>query len=453
MIADSHAVAPFRAIVLAAGEGTRMKSALPKVLHRIAGRAMVSHVLHALNDAGARQIVVVVGPERADVAAEALKSAPHAVVREQRDRLGTAHAVLSAREDIASDNADIMVAFGDTPLVAPETLVRLRAMLQGDVAVAVLGFEAANPFGYGRLVRVGDDLVAIREEKDASDAERQLTLCNAGLMALSGAHALDILERIKSNNLKGEFYLTDAVEIARELGLRAAVTTAPEAEVMGVNDRVQLAIAEGEIQRRLRQAAMLSGVTLQDPDSVYFSADTCLGRDVIVQPHVVFGPGVTVEDGALINAFSHLEGAVVRERAEIGPFARLRTGADIGPKAKIGNFVELKNTTMGPGAKANHLAYLGDGRVGAGANIGAGTIFCNYDGFGKAKTIVGDGAFVGSNSSLVAPVQIGEGAYIATGSVITADVPADALAVARSRQQEKTGWASAFRKKNAHRKK
>lgn len=453
MTADPHVVAPFRAIVLAAGEGTRMRSAMPKVLHRIAGRSMVSHVLHALNAAGARDTVVVVGPDRADVAQEARKVAPHSVVREQTERLGTAHAVLSARDDIASDNADIIVAFGDTPLVQPETLARLHAMLGDNVAVAVLGFEAENPFGYGRLVHEGADLLAIREEKDASAAERQITLCNAGLMALSGEHALNILDRIGPNNLKGEYYLTDAVEIARELGLKAAVTTAPESEVMGVNDRTQLALAELEIQRRLRRAAMLDGVTLQDPDSVYFSADTRLGRDVIVQPHVVFGPGVTVEEGAFINAFSHLEGAIVRAGAEIGPFARLRTGADVGPKAKVGNFVELKNTTMGPGAKANHLAYLGDGVVGAAANIGAGTIFCNYDGFGKAKTLIGKGAFVGSNSSLVAPVSIGDGAYIGTGSVITEDVPADALALARSRQIGKAGWASDFRQKNAAKKK
>ncbi len=449
----SHAVAPFRAIVLAAGEGTRMQSSLPKVLHRIAGRSMVSHVLHALEAAGARDVVVVVGPDRTDVADEARKVAPGAVLREQRERLGTAHAVLAAREDIATDNADIVVAFGDTPLIQPETLARLHGLLGGNVAVAVLGFEAANPFGYGRLVRHGEDLAAIREEKDADETERAITLCNAGLMALSGAHALSILERIEPNNAKGEFYLTDAVDIARGLGLRAAVTVAPEAEVMGVNDRAQLAVAEAEIQRRLRRAAMLGGATLQDPGSVYFSADTRLGRDVTVEPHVVFGPGVTVETGATIHAFSHLEGAVVREGADIGPYARLRPGADVGAKARVGNFVELKNTVMGAGAKANHLAYLGDGVVGEGANIGAGTIFCNYDGFGKAKTVIGKGAFVGSNSSLVAPVTLGDGAYIGTGSVITADVAPDALALARGRQVEKPGWAAEFRARNAGRKK
>lgn len=453
MTPPSHAVAPFRAIVLAAGEGTRMRSATPKVLHQIAGRSMVAHVLHALNNAGAHDLVVVVGPDRQDVAAEVHKHAPDAVLREQRERLGTAHAVLAAREDIASGNADLVVAFGDTPLIQPETLARLQGMLGDNVAVAVLGFEAEDPTGYGRLVRHGDELAAIREEKDASDAERAITLCNAGLMALAGEHALAILERIEANNAKGEYYLTDAVDIARQLGLKAAVTIAPESEVMGVNDRTQLAVAEAEIQRRLRRAAMLGGVTLQAPDSVYFSADTRLGRDVIVEPHVVFGPGVFVEDSVTIRAFSHLEGATVRQGAEIGPYARLRPGTDVGQKARIGNFVELKNTTMGPGAKANHLAYLGDGVVGANANIGAGTIFCNYDGFSKAKTIIGAGAFVGSNSALVAPVTLGDGAYIATGSVITADVSPDALAVARGRQVEKPGWAAEFRARNARRKK
>lgn len=443
----------FRAIVLAAGEGSRMKSATPKVLHAIAGRAMVSHVLHALNAAGAAHLVTVVGPDRHDVAAEARRVAPQAVIVEQRERLGTAHAVLAARDSIASDGANIVVAFGDTPLIQPETLARLHALLEGDVAVAALGFEAANPFGYGRLLRYGEELVAIREEKDASDDERRITLCNAGLMALSGAHALAILDRITPNNAQGEYYLTDAVAVARDMGLKAAVAVASEAEVMGVNDRRQLALAEATMQRRLRDAAMLAGVTLQDPSSTYLSVDTVLGRDVLIEPHVVFGPGVQVEDAATIRAFSHLEGARVRAGAEIGPFARLRTGADVGEKAKIGNFVELKNTVMGAGAKANHLAYLGDGEVGAGANIGAGTIFCNYDGFGKARTIVGAGAFVGSNSSLVAPVKLGEGAYIGTGSVITGDVAADALALARGRQVEKVGWAREFRAKNAHRKK
>ncbi|MFC0283334.1 bifunctional UDP-N-acetylglucosamine diphosphorylase/glucosamine-1-phosphate N-acetyltransferase GlmU [Camelimonas abortus] len=453
MTADIPQTAPFRAIVLAAGEGTRMLSATPKVLHRIAGRPMVSHVLAALQGAGARDIAVVVGPDRADVAAEAAKTAPGAVIVEQRERRGTAHAVLAAREWIAAGDGDLLVAFGDTPLVTPATLARLRGLIAGDVAVAVLGFEAANPAGYGRLLMEGEALVAIREEKDASAAERAVRLCNAGLMALSGARALQILERIQPNNASGEHYLTDAVAIARELGLAAAVATAAEGEVMGVNDRTQLAAAEAEIQRRLRRAAMLGGVTLQDPDSVYFSADTRLGRDVLVEPHVVFGPGVTVEDGAVIRAFSHLEGAVVRGGAEIGPFARLRPGADIGVAAKIGNFVEVKNTRVDAGAKANHLAYLGDGEVGAGANIGAGTIFCNYDGFGKAKTTVGAGAFIGSNSSLVAPVTVGEGAYVGTGSVVTEDVAPDALALARARQVAKPGWAAAFREKNAHRKK
>ncbi|GGC55523.1 bifunctional UDP-N-acetylglucosamine diphosphorylase/glucosamine-1-phosphate N-acetyltransferase GlmU [Chelatococcus reniformis] len=435
----------FKAVVLAAGEGTRMRSARPKVLHHVAGRSMVGHVLTALAAAGAADVSVVVGPDRDDVAAEVLAYAPHAHIHVQRERRGTAHAVLAAREDIGAGAADLVVAFGDTPLIYPETLARLRAQLHGDVAVAVLGFEAADPHGYGRLVRDGETLVAIREERDASPAERAIRLCNAGLMALSGAHAMSLLESIGNANAKGEFYLTDVVEIARARGLGCAVVVAPEDEVLGINDRLQLAAAEAALQARLRREAMLAGATLQAPETVFLSADTRLGRDVVVEPHVVFGPGVVVEDGAVIHAFSHLEGARLHRGAAIGPYARLRPGADVGEGARVGNFVELKNVSMGPGAKANHLAYLGDGSVGAGANIGAGTIFCNYDGFRKNRTTVGAGAFVGSNSALVAPVSIGDGAYVGTGSVVTDDVPADALAVARARQTVKADWAAAFR--------
>lgn len=423
-----------------------MRSALPKVLHAIAGRSMLGHVLAAVGEAGASRLAVVVGPDRDDVAEEARRAAPHAAIAVQRERLGTAHAVLAARRQL--DGADdLLVAFADTPLVAPETFARLRTLLTDRAGVAVLGFHAADPSGYGRLVTDADRLLAIREDKDASAAERAITLCNAGVMALSGRHARTILDRIGNANAKGEFYLTDAVEIARGMGLEAGVVVADEDEVMGVNDRVQLARAEQAMQARLRLAAMLGGATLVAPDTVFFSFDTRLGRDVLVEPHVVFGPGVTVEDGAVVHAFSHLEGARVGAGASVGPYARLRPGADLGEKARVGNFVEVKNTTLGARAKVNHLTYVGDASIGAAANVGAGTITCNYDGYRKHRTIIGAGAFIGSNSALVAPVSVGEGAFVASGSVVTGDVPADALAVARGRQEIKRGWAKAFREK------
>jgi bifunctional UDP-N-acetylglucosamine pyrophosphorylase/glucosamine-1-phosphate N-acetyltransferase len=329
--------------------------------------------------------------------------------------------------------------------VEAATFARLRAPLAEGAAVAVLGFEAADPAGYGRLLVEAGSLRAIREHKDASEAERAVTLCNAGLMALRGDRALPILERIGNANAQGEYYLTDAVEVAAAGGEACAVVTAPESEVQGVNDRVQLARAEAVMQDRLRRRAMREGVTLQAPETVFLQADTRFGRDVTVEPGVVFGPGVVVEDGAVIHAYSVLEGAVVGEGAQVGPFARLRPGARLGAGAKVGNFVEVKNSDLGPGAKVGHLTYLGDATVGAETNVGAGTITCNYDGFGKHRTVIGAGAFIGSNSSLVAPVRVGEGAYVGSGSVVTEDVPADALALGRGRQAVKPGWAAAFR--------
>lgn len=422
-----------------------MASAVPKVLHTVAGRSMLGHVLAAVGEAGATRVVIVVGPERDDVAAEARRHAPQASVAVQRERRGTAHAVLAVRDELIGD--DIVVCFADTPLVEGATLRRLRAALAGGSVLAVLGFEAAVPFGYGRLVTQGDRLVAIREEKEASEAERAITLCNAGLMAFSGRHALTILERIGNANAKGEFYLSDAVEIAVAMGLAVTYLVAQEGEVMGINDRAQLADAEAALQARLRLQAMLGGATLIAPETVFLSADTRIGRDVVIEPHVVLGPGVTIEDGAVIHAFSHLEGARIGAGASVGPFARLRPGAVLGPKARAGNFVEIKNATLGEGAKVNHLTYIGDASIGAKANVGAGTITCNYDGFRKHRTVIGAGAFIGSNSALVAPVSIGDGAFIASGSVVTADVPADALVVARGRQQVKPNWAKAFREK------
>lgn len=435
------------AIVLAAGEGTRMKSAKPKVLHQVANRSMLGHVLATLTQAGATSTAVVIGPDREDVAREVQKISGKARIFVQTDRLGTAHAVLSARESLAQPADDVIIAFGDTPLILPETFTKLRAPLGEGAAVVAMGFEAKDPTGYGRFITSGDELLAIREHRDATDAERSITLCNGGLMAIRGDLALPLLDRVQNKNAKGEYYLTDIVEIARSLGHRTAIAVVSEAEVHGVNDRAQLAAAERMIQDRLREAAMASGVTLVAPETVFLSHDTRLGQDVVVEPHVVFGPGVVVEEGAVIHSFSHLEGARIASRAGVGPFARLRPGAAIGPKAKVGNFVEIKNTDLGAGAKVSHLTYLGDASVGAEANIGAGTITCNYDGFNKYRTEIGEGAFIGSNSSLVAPVTIGKGAFVGSGSVITENIPDDALGLGRGRQTVKEGWAVPFREK------
>jgi bifunctional UDP-N-acetylglucosamine pyrophosphorylase / glucosamine-1-phosphate N-acetyltransferase len=429
------------AIVLAAGEGTRMRTSVPKALHTIGGRTLLAHGLIAAGQAGCGEIAVVVGPDHDAVAQEARALAPKAQIFAQRERRGTAHAVLTARTAIARGADEILVMFGDTPLVRAQTLTALRDALRGGAAVAVLGFKPANPHGYGRLLTRGDELVAIREESDASPAERKIALCNGGLMALAGRHALAILERIGNDNAKGEYYLTDAVAIARDMGLKAVAIETTEDDVRGINTKAQLAAAEAVLQQRLRAAAMEAGVTMVAPETVFLSADTRLGKDVTIEPNVVFGPGVTVDDGATIKSFSHLEGAHVGKGARVGPFARLRPGADLGQDVHIGNFVEVKQATIETGAKANHLAYIGDARVGEGANVGAGTITCNYDGIAKHHTDIGKNAFIGSNSSLVAPVKIGDGAYIGTGTVVTKDVPAGALAIARAKQTIKEGWA------------
>ncbi|MEI8153135.1 MAG: bifunctional UDP-N-acetylglucosamine diphosphorylase/glucosamine-1-phosphate N-acetyltransferase GlmU [Hyphomicrobiales bacterium] len=432
-------------IVLAAGEGTRMRSSRPKVLHEVAGRTLLGHVLTAVKAAQNTVISVVLGPEHDVVSAETSRVAPEASVFIQTERRGTAHAVLAARSAIEKGADDVLVIFGDTPLIQPQTLQRLRTALADGAAVAVLGFRPADPTGYGRLVTQGDDLLAIVEHADATEAERAIGLCNGGLMGLDGKTALSILERIGNANRKGEFYLTDAVKIARDMERKAVALEVTEDEVSGINTKAQLAATEATMQQRLRQAALEAGVTLVSPDTVHFSADTKLGRDVTIEPFVVFGPGVTVEDGATIRSFSHLQGAQVGKGAIVGPFARLRPGAKLEENVHIGNFVEVKEALIEAGAKANHLAYIGDARVGAGANVGAGTITCNYDGAAKHRTDIGKGAFIGSNSSLVAPVKIGDGAYIGSGSVITADVPADALAIGRGRQTLKEGWAKRLR--------
>jgi bifunctional UDP-N-acetylglucosamine pyrophosphorylase / glucosamine-1-phosphate N-acetyltransferase len=437
-------------IVLAAGEGVRMRSARPKVLHELAGRSMLAHVLSTVCDGAMGDIAVVVGPNGDRVAVEALKAAPEAKIAIQRERRGTGDAVLAARDQIERGYDDILVLYADIPLIEASTLAAMRTALASGTDVVALGFEAGDPTGYGRLIERNGRLIAIREHKDASAEERASRLCNAGPIAFSGAEGLSLLTAVKPNNAQNEFYLTDIVEIANARGLTAKALVAQEKEVMGVNDRVQLAAAEAALQDCLRRRAMAAGATLTAPETVFLSFDARIGRDVLIEPHVVIGSGCSIEDGAVIRAFSHLEGARVAGGAIVGPYARLRPGADIAAKARIGNFVEIKQSTIEEGAKVNHLTYIGDARVGANANIGAGTITCNYDGFAKHKTDIGAGAFIGSNSALVAPVTIGDGAYIGSGSVITKSVEADALAVARGRQEVRPGWGKAFR--NRHKK-
>lgn len=432
-------------LVLAAGEGTRMRSKLPKVLHPVAGQSLLAHVLRAAPNGEGSSLAIVIGPDHQAVADEVARVRPDAATFVQRERLGTAHAVLAARQAIARGADDLVVAFGDTPLISAATFQRLRAPLQDGAALAVLGFRAADPTGYGRLLVEGDQLMAIREHADAGAAERAVTLCNAGVMAFDGRRALEIIEKIGHANAKGEYYLTDAVGIVRELGLRASVIETSEDEVRGINTKAQLAQAEQAMQTRLRQAALDAGVTMVAPETVYLAADTTFGSDVTIEPFVVIGPGVSIADGAVIHSFSHVVQASIGKNASVGPYARLRPGTSLGEGARIGNFVETKAAILEAGVKVNHLTYLGDAHVGTGANIGAGTITCNYDGFNKQQTRIGAGAFIGSNSSLVAPVKIGDGAYIGSGSVITRDVPDDALALERNQQTVRPGWAKRFR--------
>jgi bifunctional UDP-N-acetylglucosamine pyrophosphorylase/glucosamine-1-phosphate N-acetyltransferase len=432
-------------IVLAAGEGTRMRSATPKVLHQVAGQSLLAHVLAAAPHGAGAALAVVIGPDHGAVAEEIRRLRPDAAIYIQRERLGTAHAVLAARDALAGGADDLLVAFGDTPLITAATFARLRASLDKDAAVAVLGFRAADPTGYGRLLVEGDQLLAIREHADATPSERAITLCNAGVMAFDGRRALEIIEKIGHANSKGEYYLVDAVAIARQLGLEAVVIETSEDEVRGINTKAQLAEAEAVMQARLRKAALDAGVTMVAPETVFLAADTSFGNDVTIEPFVVIGPGVSIADGAVIHSFSHIVQASIGKQASVGPYARLRPGTSLGEGARIGNFVETKAAILEAGVKVNHLSYIGDTHVGAGSNIGAGTITCNYDGFSKHRTEIGAGAFVGTNSSLVAPVRIGNGAYIGSGSVITKDVPDDALAVERSQQTIREGGARRYR--------
>ena len=445
---------PLAAIVLAAGKGTRMKSDLHKVLHPIAGRPMLGHLLETVDGLGAERLVVVVGSGREQVAP--LVEEHKGVVVVQEPQLGTAHAVQQAEEALAGFEGDVLILYGDTPLIARETLERMLDRLGADdaPAVVVLASRPADPLRYGRIVADADGTIRrMVEYKDASDEERAVDLCNSGLMAVRSADLWPLLSGVGNDNAAAEYYLPDIVMLAAAVGRRSAVLETDAEEVAGINSRSELAAVEAVWQRRRRERAMAEGASLIAPETVWFSHDTALGRDVTVEPNVVFGPGVRVADGATIRAFSHLEGATVAAGAEVGPFARLRPGAEIGEKAKVGNFVEVKKTRLGAGAKANHLAYLGDAEIGAGANIGAGTITCNYDGFLKYPTRIGAGAFIGSNSALVAPVTIGEGAIVGAGSVVTRDVTADALALARGEQSERPGWAARFRAAMAEKKK
>lgn len=442
---------PLAAVVLAAGKGTRMKSALPKVLHPLAGRPMVHHVLGTARAAGAARCVVVLA-KGMDAVAAAVAPAEVAI---QDPPLGTGHAVLAARAQLQDFAGRVAVLFADTPLITPANIAAVEAAMDGGAAaIGVLGFRPSDAAMYGRLIQGADGgLERIVEFKDATPAERAVGFCNSGIMIVDGRHLFGLLDQVDRNNAQGEYYLTEIVAIARRQGLRVVAAEASSEEVMGVDHRVALARAEAIMQRRLRERAMLDGVTLTDPETVWFSMDTQLGRDVTVGPHVVFGPGVSVADNVQIRPFCHLEDCTIGEGALIGPYARLRPGAKIGRDVHIGNFVEVKKAVIEDGAKANHLAYIGDARVGARSNIGAGTITCNYDGFDKHHTDIGADVFIGSNTALVAPVKIGDGAMVGAGSVITRAVDANALAVERAEQRQVDGYAEKFRaRKRAQRK-
>jgi len=436
---------PRAAIILAAGHGTRMKSERAKPLHAIAGRSMLDWSLDLAGRCGADRRIVVWGAHSPAIRDAA--EAAGAKTALQDPPQGTGHAVQQAHEALEDFDGDVIVLYADTPLIRPETVERVFEALAGGANVAVLGFEPDDPGQYGRLIETEQgDLDAIVEAKEASPEQLQVRLCNSGVLACDARVLFELLREVTNQNAKGEYYLTDIVALARGRGLTAKAVRASEDEVLGVNSRADLAAAEAAWQARRRREAMDAGATLIAPETVVFSHDTVVENDVTIEPNVVFGPGVTVKSGAVIRAFSHLEGAVVAGGCEVGPYARLRPGAVLETGAKVGNFVEVKQARLGEGAKANHLSYIGDGDVGAGANIGAGTIFCNYDGFFKNRTVIGDGAFIGSNSALVAPVRIGAGAMTASGTVVTDDVPDGALALGRAKQVVKDGWATRFRK-------
>lgn len=436
------AATPFAAIILAAGMGTRMKSARHKVLHAIAGKPMLRHLTDSLATLAPARTVVVVGALKEQVEAEVTGKAQVVV---QQPQLGTGHAVQQAAQALADFDGKVLILYGDAPLVPAATMARLLDALGDDVAVAVLGFRPADPGAYGRIIANDGQIAKMVEFKDATAAERAETLCNSGLMAVRARDLFALLARVTNDNAAGEYYLPDVVGLALGDGRRCTVIETAADEVAGANSRAELAQLEAIFQRRRRAELMAAGVSMQAPDTVFLCADTRIDADVEIEPFVVFGPGVTIASGCRIRAHSHIEGSAIGADCEIGPFARLRPGTVLGRGAKIGNFVETKKAVLGDGAKANHLTYLGDVTVGAKANIGAGTITCNYDGFFKYQTVIGTGAFIGSNSALVAPVTIGDGAIVAAGSTVTRDVEADALALVRPEQTAKPGWAARFR--------
>jgi bifunctional UDP-N-acetylglucosamine pyrophosphorylase/glucosamine-1-phosphate N-acetyltransferase len=434
----------FSVLVLAAGKGTRMRSALPKVMHPLAGLPLIRHVLNAAQQLDPTQISVLIGEDMADVAAVAK---PHKTLI-QKDRLGTGHAVQQGVAEGALAGAEaLVVLYGDTPLITPDTIQEMLAKLSQnpDAALVVLGFHTAIPTGYGRLVVENGALQCIVEEKEASEVEKKITFCNAGIMVFRSTMLPELLAKLDNNNHKQEYYLTDTIHHARNAGYTCLTVEATAEEVLGINSKAELAQAEHIIQQQLRAQALEQGVTLIAPETVFLSKDTTFGHDVVIDPNVFIGTGVHLGNAVHIKAFSHLEGAIIGEGATVGPFARLRAGTVLGKNVRIGNFVETKKATFGDDAKASHLSYIGDASVGNNANIGAGTITCNYNGFTKAETVIGDGVFVGSNTALVAPVTIENGAIIAAGSTITENVPSDSLAIARSKQKSIKGWATAFR--------
>lgn len=426
-------------IILAAGQGSRMKSDLPKVMHKLAGVPMLWHSLQLSGDLDAKKTIVTVGHGGDVVEKSVAEFDPDMEIVWQTEQLGTGHAVQQAKDALKDFNGDAIVLYGDTPFVQKETLQKMQAAREQGYSVVVLGFEAEQPGGYGRLVMNGDTLQAIVEAKDCTDEQLTIRFCNSGVICAPADQLFSLLEDVDSNNTSGEIYLTDIIAIANDRGLSCTAITCDEAETLGVNSRPDLAKAEATFQQNARQTHMENGVTLTDPDTVYFAYDTHIGRDVTIEPNVFFGPSVTIESGATVKAFSHLEGCHIANKCQVGPFARLRPGAELDLGAKVGNFVEIKAATINEGAKVNHFTYVGDANVGAGTNIGAGTIFCNYDGVNKHHTEVGKNVFIGSNSSLVAPVTIEDDAFVATGSVVTDDVKSGDMALARSRQVNKPG--------------
>jgi bifunctional UDP-N-acetylglucosamine pyrophosphorylase/glucosamine-1-phosphate N-acetyltransferase len=434
-------------IILAAGEGTRMRSALPKVLHKVGGLPMLWHVIHAAAAAGTSATTVVIGPGQEALAAQIDRADPAIDVVVQAERLGTAHAVRHAGAALLDAHGNVIVLYGDTPLVTPATITALVRTLDEGADLVVVGFVPDDPSGYGRLLTAGNRLLAIREDRDASEDEREVRLCNSGIMGFKAEALRAVIDRIGNANAKGEYYLTDAVELANIDDLNVEYIVADAKEVIGIDDRTKLALAEQYFQERRRREFLSAGVTLSDPQTVYFAWDTQIGRDVTIEPNVVIGPGVRIGENVAVRAFSHLEDVTIGSDSSVGPFTRIRGGATLGDDVHLGNFVEVKKSVVHTGVKAGHLSYLGDAEIGEKTNIGAGTITCNYDGVNKDKTTIGARVFIGSNSSLVAPVTIGDGAYVASGSVITDDVEPDATAFGRARQVNKPGYAPRLRAK------